>query len=271
MIQKSNLLNIIEIDESIYYYLIRNKKNKLFSLIINKIYDTLIKPFEILSSMKRDNRILINDSYFYNSEIKYKKYYKSYMLKNTQINNIKILISQKVFNKFSIDYFNYINVFDKSQMNVLSLYRFYNHKLKFIERANKNTLFKNQNYLILKYKFEQIKKYLNKHLKKEFIVFSYVLFALPVLYVENPNEKLRFNVDYKKLNAIIKRNRYFISLIILIKTQGYKYFTRLNIIIIFNELRMYSNNENFIVFVISLKIYKYRILLFELINDSIVY
>ena len=66
MIQKFNLLDIIEINVSIYYHLIRNKENKLFSLIINKIYDILIESFEVLLSIKRDNRILINDSYLYN-------------------------------------------------------------------------------------------------------------------------------------------------------------------------------------------------------------
>ena len=45
----------------------------------------------------------------------------------------------------------------------------------------------------------------------------------------------------------------------------------MNIIIAFNKLRMYSNNENFITFVISLKAYKYRVLSFELINDLIIY
>ena len=113
MIQKSNLLNIVEINVSIYYYLIRSKENKLFSLTMNKIYDIFIKSFEILSSMKRDNRISINDSYLCNFKIKYKKCYKSYIFKNSQINNIKILISQKMLSKFSIDYHNYINVFDK--------------------------------------------------------------------------------------------------------------------------------------------------------------
>ena len=34
---------------------------------------------------------------------------------------------------------------------------------------------------------------------------------------------------------------------------------------------MHSNNENFITFIISLEVYKYRILLFELTNDSIIY
>ena len=34
---------------------------------------------------------------------------------------------------------------------------------------------------------------------------------------------------------------------------------------------MYSNNENFIIFVISFGAYKYRVLLFELINGSVIY
>ena len=92
MCQKSDLLNIIKIDALIYYYLTRNKENKLFPLIINKIYDTFIKSFEVLSLIKRDNRILINDLCLCNSEIKYKKCYKSYIFKDSQINNIKILI-----------------------------------------------------------------------------------------------------------------------------------------------------------------------------------
>ena len=72
-----------------------------------------------------------------------------------------------MLSKFSIDYYNYINVFNKSQTNILFSYRFYDHKLEFVERINKNTLFKSRIYLILKYKLEQIKKYLNEHLKKK--------------------------------------------------------------------------------------------------------
>ena len=253
MIQKSNLLNIIEIDASAYYYLVRNKENKFFSLIMNEIYDTLIEFLEILSSIKRDNRILINDLCLCNFEIKYKKCYKSYIFKNLQINNIKILISQKMLSKLSIDYYNYINVFNKSQANILFSHRSYNHKLKFIEKINKNTLFKSRIYSILKHKFEQVKKYLNKHLKKEFIVSNYVLFASLVLFAKKLNKELRFCVNYRKLNVIIKRNRYFISLIdeIFIRIQDYKYLIRLNIITTFNKLRMHSNNKNFIIFVIS--------------------
>ena len=178
-----------------------------------------------------------------------------------------------MFNKFSIYYYNYVNIFNKSQTNILFSYRFYDYKLKFVERVNKNALFKHRIYLILKHKFEQIKKYLNEHLKKKFIVSSYVSFALSILFIKKSNERLRFCIDYKKLNAIIKRNRYFILLInkILIRIQDCKYFIRLNIITVFNKLRIHSNNKDFIIFVISLEAYKYRMLLFELTNDSIIY
>ena len=118
-----------------------------------------------------------------------------------------------MLNKLFVNYHNYANVFNRSQTDILSLHRFYNHKLKFAERADKNTLFKNRIYSILSYKFEQVKKYLNEHLKKKFIIFNYILFVSPVLFVEKSNNELRFCVNYKKLNVIIKRNRYFISLV----------------------------------------------------------
>ena len=41
-IQKFDLINIAEINAFAYYYLIKNKENKLFSLIMNEIYDTFI-------------------------------------------------------------------------------------------------------------------------------------------------------------------------------------------------------------------------------------
>ena len=91
--------------------------------------------------------------------------------------------------------------------------------MKFVKRINKSLLFKNRIYLLFIYKFEQVKKYLNKHLRKEFIVFNHILFVLFILFTEKSNKDLRFYANYRKLNAIIKRNQYFILLIneILIK------------------------------------------------------
>ena len=58
-----------------------------------------------------------------------------------------------------------------------------------------------------------MKKYLEEYLKKEYIIFNYISFALSILFGKKLNDKLRFYVNYRRLNMIIKRNRYSISLI----------------------------------------------------------
>ena len=218
MIKKLDLINIIKIDVSVHYHLTRNKENKLFSLTINKIYNISYK-FSSTRTVQRNNRISFNKSYSCDFESKYKKCYKSYTLKVVQINNIKILISQKMLNKLSVNYDNYTNVFDKLKTNILPSHRSYNHKLKFAENVNKNVLSKSRIYLLSNHKFEQIKKYLNEHLRKEFIIFNHAPFAFFILFTKKSNKRLRFYVDYKQLNAITKRNHYLILLIneILIK------------------------------------------------------
>ena len=80
-IQKFDLIDIVEIDALTYYHLIRNKENKLFSLTMNEICDTLIQSFDVSLQIKRDNRISINKSCSCDSAIKYKKCCEFYTLK----------------------------------------------------------------------------------------------------------------------------------------------------------------------------------------------
>ena len=53
-----------------------------------------------------------------------------------------------------MNYYDYVNIFDKSKANILSSHRFYDYKLKFIENANKNALSKSRIYSLLGYKFK---------------------------------------------------------------------------------------------------------------------
>jgi len=66
---------------------------------------------------------------------------------------------------------------------------------------------------MLNHKLQKIKKYLEENLKKKFIILSKVLFASSILFVEKKDDSFRFCIDYRKLNALIKRNRYSIFLI----------------------------------------------------------
>ena len=118
-------------------------------------------------------------------------------------------------------------------------------------------------------KLMKLKKYLEKNLRKDFINFNNALFFSLILFIIKFNKELRFCVDYRKLNIIIKHINYFIFFIdkTLIKFIECKYITKLNIIAVFNKFRMHSKNENLITFIYSLKIYKYYVLSFNLTND----
>jgi len=120
-------------------------------------------------------------------------------------------------------------------------------------------------------KLLKVKKYLNKNLFKRFITFSQILYFFLVLFAFKANEDLQFCMNYQKLNVIFKRNRYSLSLInkIIDKIVNCKHLTRLNIISAFNKLQMHFNNENYITFITALEAYKYKMLLFKLINESI--
>jgi hypothetical protein len=119
------------------------------------------------------------------------------------------------------------------------------------------------------HKLLETKKYLKKNLKKDFISSSLIFFAFFVLFVAKPNEEFRFYVNYCKLNALIRRNRYSISLIekTLARVMDCKYLIKLDIIVAFNKLRMHLDSKNYITFVISMKVYKYYVLFFDLINE----
>ncbi len=121
------------------------------------------------------------------------------------------------------------------------------------------------------YKLQKVKKYLNENLFKEFITFSKASYFSSVLFALKANEDLWFFIDYWKLNAIIKRNRYFLLLIdeIINKIVDWKYLIQLDIISTFNKLRMHSDSENYTIFIIALKVYKSKMLSFKLINDSV--
>jgi len=170
--------------------------------------------------------------------------------------------------KLSLKYQNFLDVFDRAQVNKLSSHRSYDYKIKLTNDVTSSRCWA---YWMSLYKLQKIKEYLNENLSKSFITsskisyFSFILFALKI------NNDLCFCIDYWKLNVIIKRNHYSLLLIneMIDKIIDCKHLTQLNIIFAFNKLRMHLNSENYTIFIITLEAYKSKILSFKLINDSI--
>ncbi len=172
--------------------------------------------------------------------------------------------------KLFSEYHDYLDIFDRAMIDQLSLHHFYDHK---IELINEETSSRSKLYQMFNHKLQKIKKYLIEHLNKEFIFFSFASYVLLILFIEKKDESLRFCVDYRKLNALIKRDRY--SLLLIDETfahiQESKYLTQLNIIVMFNKLQMHSDSKDLTIFIIFFDSYKYHVMLFELINESMFY
>jgi len=179
-------------------------------------------------------------------------------------------ILKEVKAKLSSKYHDYLDVFDRAMTDQLLSHHLYNHK---IELINEKISSWSCLYHMSDYKLQKMKNYLIKHLNKDFISSSSASYALLILFIEKKNDSLRFCIDYRKLNALIKRNRYSLSLINETFTciQESKYLIQLNIIVTFNKLRMHSDSEDLTIFIIFFDFYKYHVMSFKLINDSTFY
>ena len=80
-------------------------------------------------------------------------------------------------------------------------------------------------------KLDAVKRYFNSHLAKGFIQTSSVSYFLSVLFIKKPRGGIQFYIDYKRLNAIRKKDRYPIPIIekTLAQLEGPKYFTKIDI------------------------------------------
>ncbi len=185
-----------------------------------------------------------------------------------ELSHIETLKQVKI--KLLSEYHNYLDIFDRAMINQLSLHHFHDHKIELIDEEISS---RSKLYQMFDHKLQKIKKYLIKHLNKEFIFFSFASYVSLILFAEKKDESLCFCVDYRKLNALIKRDCYSLSLIdeILARIQESKYLTRLNIIATFNKLHIHSDSEDLTIFIIFFDSYKYHVMLFELINESTFY
>jgi len=230
--ETKRLVNIVMIEVAAYQTLVKNKKIKIFFLIISEINKALssVEDFAKLNEM------------------------------------ISVMSLNELKKKLSIVYHNFLNVFDREKTTQLLSHQSYDHK---IELEDENQSSRSRLYFMSSHKLQKIKKYLEENLKNKFIIFSKAFFASSILFVEKKDDSLRFCVNYWKLNALIKRDHYSIFLIdeVLARIQDSKYLTRLNIIVAFNKLRMSSKSENLTTFVTFFDVYKYRVMLFELINE----
>ena len=182
---------------------------------------------------------------------------------------------EKKINSASIlskKYLEFLDVFSKVAFNELSSHRDIDHQIILKEDKHVDHEYCSLYNMSIE-KLVTVKKYLEKNLKKEFITISFSLFVSSILFAKKSNDQLRFCVNYRKLNFITRKNRYSLSLIdeTLTQLSKIKIFTRLNIRQTFHRVRIREENENLTIFRTRFESYKYRVMSFELINESAIY
>ena len=90
-----------------------------------------------------------------------------------------------------------------------------------------------------------LRKTLTDYLDKGFIRVSNSLASAPILFVKKPGGGLRFYIDYRALNRIIRKDRYSLPLIreTLNSISKAKWFTKLDVIIAFYNIRITEGDE----------------------------
>jgi hypothetical protein len=110
------------------------------------------------------------------------------------------------------EYHDFLNVFSKEKADILSSHKKHDHRIK-LEKDHEFDHEYASLYSLSEEELLLIKKYLKEHLNKSFIESSTASYVSLILFAKKSEDELRFCVNYRKLNAIIKKNRYSISFI----------------------------------------------------------
>jgi transposase InsO family protein len=169
------------------------------------------------------------------------------------------------------EYHDLIEVFVKSNSDELPPYREgFDAKIDLTET---NSIGYGPLYKMSTEELEAVHAYILENLDKGFIEPSKAPFASPILMAEKPGGGLRLCVDYRKLNALTRKDRYPIPLIdeVLERVSKAKFFTKLDIRQGFHRLRMDPDSEELTSFRSRYGSYKYKVLPFGLTNGPAIF
>jgi len=170
----------------------------------------------------------------------------------------------------SFRYFEFLDIFFKKNVDILSLHQVHDHVIHLKEDAQFSVF---ALYDMSRDEILELDRYLNENLSKDFIQVSRSQMIIFILFIKKLEEELCFCVNYWDLNAITVKNRYSLSLIseTLNHLSWVKVFIKLNIIFAFNQLWIKEEDEALIIFCTRFELFEYLIMLFDLCNESVLF
>ncbi|KFY69635.1 hypothetical protein V496_00074 [Pseudogymnoascus sp. VKM F-4515 (FW-2607)] len=164
----------------------------------------------------------------------------------------------------------YTDVFSKLESDRLPPHRIYNHRIQ-LEAPLLNAF--SPLYQQGTEELRATKQYLIENLEKGFIENSNSPFASPILFVKKADSKLRFYIDYRKLNGLTCNDPYPILRIdeLLRQVSKARIFTKLDIRQAFHRIRVHPDSKEYTTFRTRYGSYKCKVLPFRLTNGPTTY
>jgi hypothetical protein len=198
---------------------------------------------------------------------------------NLYLNNILIKNIRKVFQpKIIINlttkllkyYYEFLLVFDQQEIDKFPPYKEYNYKIKLLPSK---LLPAGLLYNISKNELLVLRKFLEKNFSKGFIRANLSPIVSLVLFAKKSSRGFCFCMDYQALNTITIKNRYSLLLIqeILVYFSKTKFYMKLDVIIVFNRIRIAEKQEYLMAFNIHYSLFETLVILFGLSNTLVIF
>ena len=226
----------------------------------NQIIFIWFEHFEMLNKFKKKNKYILINFFAINITIIFVENFEKFFIKVDKISLIEKQLKNKFFSKFH----KYVKTWNLVETN-----KFFSRKKwsYLIDFKSKSTFSIKKIYDLSRDQVLVIKKYVNNMLNKNFIKFNSFEYATFVLIIKKFENDLKICVNYKTFNVFTIKNRNASSFIkkTLIKFCFTKIYSKFNIIIVFNEMRIKKKNEkknNFLnaLWIIEIRRYVVRIM-----------
>jgi hypothetical protein len=157
----------------------------------------------------------------------------------------------------------YCDVFSPKEAEKLPPHRPYDHDIRLKDGQTPPW---GPLYPMSRVQLETLKEWLEENLRKGFIRRSSSPASSPVLFVSKPDGSLRLCMDYRGLNAVSEKDRYPLPLTreTLNALKGMKYFSKIDIVAAFNNIRIKKGLEYLTAFRTKLGLFESLVMPFGL-------
>ena len=226
----------------------------------NQVIFMWFEHFEMLNKLKKKNKYMLC-FFAINIAIIFVDDFEKFFIKVDKV----LLIEKQLKNRISSKFHKYVRTWNLVETNKFFSRREWNHRIDF---KSKSTSSIKKTYDLLRDQALVIKKYVNDMLDKDFIKSNSFEYATLVLIIKKFEDDLRLCVNYRVFNVFTIKNRNASSFIreTLIRFCFAKIYSKFDIIVVFNEMRIKKKDEKKTIFLTRYELFEYVVISFELCN-----